>query len=154
MTVADELFKIADCLETQSKQLQEEVFNKPLQLLTDAAEQVGKAWSGSWLGYHSKVYYADLAEPPPGARFSQEWGMEDTFAIQGTVGDWGEHRFDNVVSAIQKYAGNPETSEQKERASAARDVFEELQSQILSLLSTTLEVRQDDTFLHDISGNV
>ena len=72
MTVADELFKIADNLEDQGKSLQDEEFSKPLQLLTDAAEEVGKAWSGSWLGYHSKVYYADLAVPPPGALFSQE----------------------------------------------------------------------------------
>lgn len=154
MTVADDLFKIADRLETQSKQLQEEEFNKPLQLLTDAAEQIGKAWSGSWLGYHSRVYYADLAESPPGARFSQEWGMMDTFAIQDTVGDWREYLFDDVVSAIQKYAENPDTSEQEERSSAAREVFEESQSQILSRLFTTLETRQDDKFLHDISGKV
>jgi predicted nucleotide-binding protein len=154
MTVADDLFKIADRLETQSKQLQEEEFNKPLQLLTEAAEQIGKVWSGSWLGYHSRVYYADLAESPPGARFSQEWGMMDTFAIQDTVGDWREYLFDDVVSAIQKYAENPDTSEQEERSSAAREVFEESQSQILSRLFTTLETRQDDKFLHDISGKV
>ena len=154
MTVADDLFKIADRLEIQSKQLQEEEFNKPLQLLTDAAEQIGKAWSGSWLGYHSRVYYADMAESPPGARFSQEWGMMDTFAIQDTVGDWREYLFDDVVSAIQKYAENPDTSEQEERSSAAREVFEESQSQILSRLFTTLETRQDDKFLHDISGKV
>ncbi|MEA3428087.1 MAG: nucleotide-binding protein [Thermodesulfobacteriota bacterium] len=154
MTVAEELFKIADRLVTQSKQLQEEEFNKPLQALTDASEQVGKAWSGSWLGYHSRVYYADLAEPPPGARFSQEWGMMDTFTIQDTVGDWREYRFDDVVSAIQKYCGNPETNEQEVRASTAREVFEESQSQVLSLLSTILETRQDDKFLHDIPGKV
>lgn len=154
MTVADDLFKIADRLETQSNQLQEDRFNKSLKLLADVAEEVGKAWSGSWLGYHSRVYYADLAEPPPGARFSQEWGMMDTFAIQDTVGDWRECRFDDVVSVIQKSAENPETSEQEESASAAKEVFEESQSQILSLLFTILETRQDDKFLHNISGKV
>lgn len=62
MSVADELFKIADRLEVQSKKLQEEDMDKPLQALSDAAERVGKAWSGSWLGYHSKIYYADLGD--------------------------------------------------------------------------------------------
>jgi hypothetical protein len=113
MTIAEELFRIAGRLDSQSNKLKNEEFNKPLQRLADAAERVGRAWSGSWLGYHSRVYYADLAEPPPGARFSQEWGMMDTFAIRDTVGDWREYRFDDVVSAIQQYAGNPDTQKQE-----------------------------------------
>ena len=28
-----------------------------------AAEEVGKAWGGSCLGYHANIYYAELASP-------------------------------------------------------------------------------------------
>jgi hypothetical protein len=44
------------------------------------------------LGYQASVYYNDLQTPPPGAHFSQEWGLMDRFGIQGTTGDWREFR--------------------------------------------------------------
>ena len=154
MTIAEELFGIAGRLDSQSNTLKNEEFNKPLQRLADAAERVGRAWSGSWLGYHSRVYYAGLAEPPPGARFSQEWGMMDTFAFRDTGGDWSEYRFDDVISAIQQYAGNPDTQKQEAQSSAAREVFEESQFQVLSLVSGILEIRKDDKFLRDLSEKI
>jgi hypothetical protein len=154
MTIADDLFNVAEQLESQSNIMKTKEFDDALQRLADSAELVGKSWSGSWLGYHSTVYYADLLEPPPGARFSKEWGMMDTFAIRDTVGDWREHRYDDVVSAIKQHAGNPDTKEQEDKASTAKEVFEESQSQVLSLLSGVLKTRKDDKFLQNISDKV
>ncbi len=154
MSVADELFEIADKLQEQSDILQDEDFSKPLQCLADAAEAVGKAWSGSWLGYHSRVYYKDLSAPPPGARFSQEWGMMDTFAIRDTIGDWREYQFDDVVSAIEQIAGNPDVHLQKERATSVAEDFEEAHSRVISLLSGILANRNDDKFLSKITEKV
>jgi predicted nucleotide-binding protein len=154
MTIADELFKVAERLESQSNVLKTAELNEALQRLADSAGLAGKAWSGSWLGYHSRVYYEDLAEPPPGARFSQEWGMMDTFANRNTVGNWKEYRFDDVVSAIRQNAGNPDIQEQKEKSSTAKEVFEESQSQVISLLFGIFSTRKDDKFLQDISEKV
>src|SRR4051812_29525986 len=70
-----------------------------------AAETIGKAWSGSWLGYHSRVYYRDFEPVPPGARFSKEWGFTELHTIEGTVGDWEEYAFDAVVKAVYELAG-------------------------------------------------
>ena len=154
MTVADQLFKIAADLEAQGRSLHDEKFCKPLQLLTDSAEEVGKAWSGSWLGYHSRVYYADLAEPPSGARFSQEWGMKDTITFRDTIGDWREYRFDDVISSIYQRAGEPDTSEQEERSSSAKEDFDEAKSRILSLISIILDMRKEDKYLSDTAGEV
>ena len=47
----------------------------PVTAIEKAAEIVGKAWGGSWLGYQSRVYYKGLTSPPPGAHFSAELGM-------------------------------------------------------------------------------
>lgn len=154
MTIADELFSVVERLESQSNILKTKEFNEALQRLVDSAELVGKAWSGSWLGYHSRVYYADLSEPPSGARFSQEWGIMDTFSIRDTVGDWREYRYDDVISAIQQHAGNPDTKEQENKASIAREVFEESQSQVLSLLLGAINIRKNDKFLQDISTKI
>ncbi len=153
MSVADELFRIADSMEAKGRIL-EEKFSKPLQQLTDAAEEIGKAWSGSWFGYHSRVYYAGLTAPPSGARFSKEWGMMDSLGIGATVEDWREYRFDDVIDSIKQTAGNPDTTQQEELSATTSKEFEEAQSSILSLLVSMLEARRDDKYLNDISKKV
>ena len=159
MTVTDDLFKIADSLEAQGKSLHDEKFSNPLSnpldILTDVAERVGKAWSGSWLGYQSRVYYADLAELPPGACFSQEWGMMDTLSIQnGTVGEWREYQFDYIVSSIQKSVQVEDIERIKENSLSVGEDFDEAKSRVLSLLSSILDTRKDDKYLLDIVGKV
>jgi hypothetical protein len=56
---------------------------EPLDRLETEATTIAEAWSGSSLGFHSRVYYADLRPPPPGAHFSSEWGFLSSF--QGTT---------------------------------------------------------------------
>ena len=63
---------------------------KAFEALKEAANGVGRAWSGSWLGYQSRVYYENLEPVPPGARFSIEWGFDAKWVSQGTVGNWNE----------------------------------------------------------------
>lgn len=154
MTIANELFEIADRLKSQSRILNENDFNKPLQQLKEVAQRVGSAWSGSWLGYHSRVYYADFIEPPPGAHFSQDWGLMDSYGIDATIGDWKEYRFDDVVSFIKREAGNPDTHKHEEKAQITKEIFEESQSQLLSLFSRILDTLRDDRFFNDIVKKV
>lgn len=154
MSIADELFKTADNMQEQANVLDKEQFHAPLQKLMDVAERVECSWSGSWLGYHSRIYYDGLADPPPGARFSQEWGMMDTFGIQDTIGAWREYRFDDVVDAIKQGAGNPDISDQEGLSKSAEKDFEEAQSNTLSLLSGAVEDRKNDKFLSDILGKI
>jgi hypothetical protein len=49
--------------------------SKPLAALKNAAEQIGRSFSGSWLGYHSRMYYAGFRPPPSGANFSPDSGL-------------------------------------------------------------------------------
>lgn len=154
MSVVGGLFKVSNIMEARVKALKDDGFSKPLQALIDAAETVGMSWSGSWLGYHSRIYYAGLAEPPPGARFSKEWGMMDTFAIRDTVGDWREYRFDDVIDAIKQRAGNPDTTEQEKTSKVIASEFEDSKYSVLSLISSVLESRKDDKFLKDILEKV
>ena len=64
MSIADELFRIADSMEEKAVILKTEQFSKSLEDLINSAEKIGKAWSGSWLGHHSRVYYSNFADPP------------------------------------------------------------------------------------------
>jgi len=70
----EELLEIAERLERLATDAKEPRVEGPLAALEDAANTIGKAWSGSWAGYPSRVYYDGLKLPPPGAHFSQEWG--------------------------------------------------------------------------------
>ena len=93
MASHDELFDLADKLRTAAESGNVDDVTRPLIALEEAASAVRKSFSGSWQGYHSRVYYADFKTPPPGARFSQEWGLMDSVSM-GSTGDWRENRPD------------------------------------------------------------
>ena len=90
MSISDSFFEIANKLSPYSD-------DTPPQAtaLINAANIFGKSWSGSWLGYHSRVYYRDFEVPPQGDYFTKEWGLLDT--IDGSMGDWVEYNFDDGV---------------------------------------------------------
>ena len=95
----EELLDIADRMAQLAESGQQPEIQRPLKSLKQAAEEIGRAWSGSWLGHHANVYYSDLQSPPPGAHFSPEWGLENAFG-QGTSGDWLEFDVNQVKDAI------------------------------------------------------
>ena len=96
----------------------------PVHALEAAADQVGRAWSKSSLGYQANVYYAGFSTPPPTARFSREWGFQGMF--QGTTGDWEPHEIDDVVSRINDLAGKPDLTAAKSASNDAQTLVEEL----------------------------
>lgn len=122
-----------------------------LDRLEAAAADVERAWSGSSLGYHACVYYADLAPPPPGAHFSQEWGFLGQF--QGTTGDWREYKYEDVYQRILEMAGNPDTELAVEVAEAATRAAEDGRATIMSILTAWLS-SHDDSFVSDLKEKV
>lgn len=149
MSAYIEIFQIAD----QLSEMATKCDARPLDELMRAAEEVGKSWSGSWFGYHARVYYKDLQPVPPGARFSMEWGFMETY-IPETVGEWVEYESEGVVSTIHKMAGNPNCSRVKEFAMQAKKLFDESQARLQSLLSIILQDHENDTFLKDSTENI
>lgn len=150
MSVIEELFEVATKLTEYKNRLNNKEFYEPLDKLEGAAKEIGKAWSGSWLGYHSRVYYQDFTEPPPGARFSQEWGLKDTFAVEGTTGNWAEYIFQDVVNVINHMAGQPDITQQEKESKEAEEYFEEAKSTILSCFSRISKLTQNDKFIENL----
>ncbi|MCP4614303.1 MAG: hypothetical protein GY845_36925 [Planctomycetes bacterium] len=108
MGVADDLFAVARRLSKYNNRLEDADFSDNLIKLEDAANSIGKSWSGSWIGYHARVYYREFQEPPADDHFSQEWGGTDPAS-------WVECRYDDVIDSIKRLAGNPDiTSQEKE----------------------------------------
>ena len=110
--------------------------------LEEAASRVAAAWSGSNLGFHSRVYHASMTAPPPGEHFSSEWGFEGMF--QGTTGDWREFRRGDVMDAINREAGSPDLSKAQEISDEARRVATNASAEISSILTAFLSSREDD----------
>lgn len=132
-----EFFKLADSLnayiDTESPQAD---------ALIESASKIGKSFSGSWFGYHSRIYYANFQVPPPGAVFSQEWGLMDVFSM-GTRGSWHECSFDYVVSVIYEDAGNPSLEDSMVLANKAAEAFDEVKTSALSLLYSKYDIEND-----------
>lgn len=148
-----ELLEIADRLEHFPQRAESSEIKEPLDRLEEAATKVGKAWSGSWLGYHARVYYKNLQSPPPGARFSPEWGLMDSYLIRATVGEWQEFSEDALEKRIRTLAGNPDLNRAQQLAEEAIKAFEDNKPEVLSLLSTSI-AQHTDQFLSQLKGQV
>lgn len=69
-----------------------------------AVADVGHAWSGSWLGYHARVYLNGF-EPAKGSDFfDAEWGARDMGMISSTRGDWAIYTYQEVRDEITRRA--------------------------------------------------
>ena len=78
----DDLIRIADKLESISEGAASTNALEPLKKLEECAELVGKAWSGSWLGYHANVYYSHLGSPSCGCALQPGVGIDGRLAIE------------------------------------------------------------------------
>ena len=150
MNTSEDLFAVAKKLSDRCNRLEDADFSESLDKIKEAANQVGKSWSGSWLGYHSCVYYERFAEPPTGARFSQELG----FRAETTVGNWKEYRFGDVIDTIKEFAGNPDITPQEKESKEVAEYFEEAQSAVVSRLYSVLKTKSEDRYISDLLDKV
>lgn len=144
-TLIEDLERIERDLLALRKQRVKPSFEASLKRATDAVEHAHKAFCGSWLGYHSRVYYADMEPPPPGAHFSPEWGFIDAFG-HGTVGDWREYDGHAVFEALNSAVGSPSIEDMMEAAQAVADSSAEYREELLSVLDACL-ARGEDAYL-------
>ncbi len=142
-TLLEDLSEIARRLDAVKARDDLLTIRKNLSDLEEAANEAGKAWSRSWIGYQAYVYYRDLQPPPAGAHFSQEWGLREMGFSEGTTGAWAECAEDVVRSAIYKKAGNPDMQSAQAFAETAKYTFEDCRAEVLSLLTTALEGHED-----------
>lgn len=143
---AAELLTIADRLDALVEQSKVSQIENNLSKLSDAAEQVGKAWSGSNLGYHADVYYADLKSPPADAPFNPEWGLSNTRRITGA---WQAWKPDDVKDAIYLLSGNPDLAPAESVSEKAKKLFDAEKSEIVSILVNEL-ASCEDTFIENL----
>jgi len=144
LTPHEELFGIAKKLKTAAVAGDDEDVAKPISALEGAAREIGRSFSGSWQGYHACVYYKGLSAPPPGAHFSQEWGLMDmSLTSMGTRGDWQEYDPEKVKGRVRMLAGEPDLEKAHNSADASSEIFDFAKAEIISVLQSELEERAD-----------
>jgi predicted nucleotide-binding protein len=144
MQTYEELFALAKRLNEAADAKQSGEISEPLQALEKAANEVKRSFSGSWLGYHSCVYYQGLVPAPPGANFSPMRGLKDrSYTGRGSLGDWCQFDPEEVKAHIRLRAGKPNQKPAEDAAEKAVSIFGEAKSEILSILEGELEDRPD-----------
>lgn len=153
MHAYEELFELTRRLNEIAERGKTPALAGPVRELERAAERVGRSFSGSWIGYHSRVYYAGLNTPPPGAAFSQEWGTKEVFSGMGSRGDWREYTAESVNEHIMQAAGSPDIKALGAFAREAEKAFDSARSEFLSIISSELDERADG-FLEGLKSEV
>jgi hypothetical protein len=137
VTVHEELFRITDPLSSAAAAIEADEIAAPLAALRDAVATVDRSFSGSWMGYHSRVYYEGFQTPPPGDHFSKEWGLMGTLASLGSVGEWVEYPFEEVKKYVFCLAANPDLTVARAAARVANEAFNAEKAEITSAASTS-----------------
>ncbi|HID7483381.1 TPA: TIR domain-containing protein [Morganella morganii] len=145
MSVTEQLQRIIEKLPDEPKIKFDE-----LEKIIKEADRVGKSWSGSWLGYQSRVYYVNFSIPPAGAMFSRTDGFDSIYS-SGTRGDWRQYNFDDIISYIYQNSGDIDIGKYKEQFDEYEELFDETRSNILSLIyANKSKLPDDDLFLQKI----
>ena len=153
MTLSDQLANLADSLDRMTASGKVSSIQKSILSLEKSAKDVGKAWSGSPLGYHSTIYYDGLKTPPPDALFDPEWGLMDASFSNRTCGNWIKFDPDEVRVAIYSRAGNPDMETLRKFDTDALNEFNDCKMSVLSILQVAM-TEPSDAFLAELNGKV
>jgi predicted nucleotide-binding protein len=118
-------------------------FAEPLHRFVKVVDAAGAAWSDSPVGYHARVYYRDSAKPPPGARFSSEWGFMPAISNE-MAGQWQEYDFDEVRDHIVEAAQPLDIPALQATSTEARESVETAKGEIESILAAYTKTHPDE----------
>lgn len=143
---AEDLQTVANDLQKLAAELTNSDLQRDVSSVEEAARAVEDAWSGSNLGYQSRVYYEGYRRPPAGAHFSREWGFIGM--LQGTTGDWKQYDRDGTLAEIHRRAGLTNLDHHNDAAADAKRRFLRLKESAVSILTTYLS-GADDKYISD-----
>lgn len=102
--------------------------------LRDAARGVADASSGSWVGWHARMYFGDFEEPSARDTWDSEWG-----GLQQQAPGWRDRTQSEVQQAIEDRAGAT-LADLASQADAVRTACEPLQQELLTVLSPVCDL--------------
>ena len=95
------------------------------QKLVHACNKIAKSWSGSFAGYHARLYYGNFETPAMCNQFSVEWG-----GINGIPDRWTEKTPEDIKTKIERTTEN-------------NCSIDELEKSVKKLLSSAEDLRTE-----------
>lgn len=145
------LDKIARRLRRAATSLDDEdALRRAFERVDEAAQEAGEAWSGSCLGYHSRVYMRGFRPKKSGEYFTAEWGL--LLGGQYSPGQWIEYENRAVIAKILDAANvTPKIAGRLDEAGASiEQEFEESKNEALPIL----RAMGGDKNIDDIAASV
>jgi hypothetical protein len=122
-----------------------------LKNVEDLLQQMDRAWSGSWLGYQSRVYMKDFAPQGPDDFFDTDWGMDHPTPWHGHRGNWvlvDEHRVrENIL-------GNEDVMSVLELSLKATETFDEAKDEAITIVDALLSITSNDDKIQNIRKSI
>src|SRR6266487_4174254 len=81
------------------------------QKLIHACNKIAKSWSGSFAGYHARLYYGNFETPTIDNQFSVEWG-----GINGIPDGWTERTTEEVKARIERITEKDFSTDELEKS--------------------------------------
>jgi hypothetical protein len=97
--------------------------------LREAARKIGESSSGSWVGWHSRMYYRDFREPPVAETWDTEWG-----GIHGVSDAWKEKSLPEIQGAVEGLAATT-LADLAATADRVRETCQPIQQELLTVLT-------------------
>jgi hypothetical protein len=143
MNAHDELFQLADAAAAALNQCRADEIREPLGALKEMCDEVGRAWSGSNIGYHFTTYYAGLQPKPPHVQFSAEWGLMDRWPTHQPDPGWETMDPKQVSNFITSQVGDQKLKVAVAAIAPIRADFESVKENAISVLSAILSTTTD-----------
>jgi hypothetical protein len=102
--------------------------------LRDAARSIAGSSSGSWVGWHSRMYYGNYEEPSVQDSWNTEWG-----GLRGFSPRWQERSLMEVQRAIEERAG-VSLGDVGRIADRVREICQPLQQEAITVLSPVCDI--------------
>ena len=146
MSHSKKLFQIASVLDKYANYETSE-----LDALIEAAENVGKSWSGSWLSFESTIYNRDFQ--PTDEIYKR--GSKPQYGAYGVLlsADWQTYSSNRVKQYVNEKAGNPSTGRFSDDGKEATKAFKRAKSFALSFVYENFNT-ESDRFIQSWVGEI
>lgn len=151
----EDLIALAGQLEKAEEPIRSANANRSLGELEKAIRIAESAWSGSWLGYHARVYHEEMEPLPPGTKFQPQWGLITGEEVdKPSTGKWNKYRREDVVRFIRERAGNPDLGPLREASAKAARLHGEARAALAPVLRNWLSKPGNDPILESLAAKV
>lgn len=102
-------------------------YKKELDKAFHSVDGILDSWSGSWVGFHSSLYYKNYTKPDWKNMFDSEWG-----SINGIPNDWQEKTYEDILDYANRHYKGTSIEKIEENVEKIKEESENLQNKFVT----------------------